>query len=67
MGRIRRDAWTEFAEMSRLRDGEHRERVHAHPRVIHLQLTVAAIDHVEDAVDGEGCLGYVGRDDHLPN
>eukprot|EP00966_Prymnesium_polylepis_P067166 1559368-Prymnesium_polylepis.1 len=49
----------------RLREGEDCQRIHAHARVVDLELAVAAINYVEDAVDGERRLGDVGCDDDL--
>ena len=40
-----------------LRNWEDRERVHPHGRVVHLQLAVARVDDVLDAVDSKRRLG----------
>ncbi|MCO5547112.1 hypothetical protein L7F22_000554 [Adiantum nelumboides] len=46
-------------------DGRDLERVHAHTRIVDLELAVAGVDDVHDAVDGERRLGNVGGDDAL--
>lgn len=48
-----------------LGEGEDSERVHPHPGVVHFELAVARVDHVEDAIDRQRGLGDVGRHDHL--
>mmetsp|Transcript_24293 Transcript_24293/g.76457 ORF Transcript_24293/g.76457 Transcript_24293/m.76457 type:complete len:388 (-) Transcript_24293:519-1682(-) len=47
------------------RAGEHLQGVHAHLGVVHLELRVARVHHIEDPVHREGGLGDVGGDDAL--
>mmetsp|Transcript_80034 Transcript_80034/g.214217 ORF Transcript_80034/g.214217 Transcript_80034/m.214217 type:complete len:283 (-) Transcript_80034:1008-1856(-) len=45
----------------RLGDGRDQQRLDSDARVVHLLLAEAGVDDVDDAVDGERCLGDVGR------
>ena len=46
-------------------DGEDLESVHADPGIEDLELAVAGVDDILDAVDSQARLGNVGRHDHL--
>eukprot|EP00964_Phaeocystis_antarctica_P100911 scaffold66445_cov50-Phaeocystis_antarctica.AAC.2 len=50
---------------TRLGHGEDGEGIHAHPRVVDLELAVAGIDDVQDAIDGQGSLRDIRRYDDL--